>query len=169
VLQETQRYSWRMIWDEEMAVRFTSAGKPEPNPEIAQITVPAVPKQAPSETEAAKSEPKATISKHSVFHGLKRAAEVYAIYSSGDTRSTILAASSTLRMAPQAEEYEQSHAQAVEELEHLIHHRCFHTYATAMMQASVAFAQPLQIHWPWRTAAPGDAAPPRGSCRWVAC
>jgi hypothetical protein len=56
ILNETQRLSWRHIWEEEMKDRFTHVGKPEPEPENAQNAVPSAPDQLNSPPTSAKSD-----------------------------------------------------------------------------------------------------------------
>src|SRR6185369_17700243 len=96
MLAETQRFSWRLIWSEEMQARFTSAGKPETGeelPENAPIPIATEPELTVSPTAPPKTEVRIEpINRRHPFYGLERAEEVAACYRHGKTRSIIGAA-----------------------------------------------------------------------------
>jgi hypothetical protein len=98
LLQETQRFSWRLIWEEEIKGQVPNAGKPEStscfSPEapetqpVAAGSEERVSDPAPKSASTSSTKPKSVDPRHSFF-GLPRADEVAAIYLESRARVTI--------------------------------------------------------------------------------
>jgi hypothetical protein len=96
VLQETDRRSWRLIWEEEIQPRLGSAAKKDDLTPIAQIPIAAAPESPPSESVAANPAPikvnPPPLPNQSALKGLNRADEVYAIFQEPNCRVTLVKA-----------------------------------------------------------------------------
>jgi hypothetical protein len=90
VLEETQRNSWRLVWEKEIEPRFTNAGNPVIEPPNA-ANPPSIPASAPQVASEIASPPPPVkpLSKRSPFYGKKRANDVAAVYLSVDARADI--------------------------------------------------------------------------------